>query len=427
MDPPLPNHVTIDLSHHHPTQLSSPEGWGVMQRNGRVWIAKKDNCPFGLDAAQYGMLVALNRREDSTGPSELLLRRISITCSAQRRADLEYHVHWSRHLLTCLQKVTGATLLVGASAVTYNPHFQHFFSPIPGDDELGAVQGWPAVPALLLLDSFSPESRQNVLQSASNHGACVWILRQDQRKESALQDRRTLCSLGATLSALIPAKSLVLHGDGCWEEAKWDACPSAHATQLWRLSCASNPELSRNDEQPSDVQQSLGQWEQTRYDFHWCDQPIPRALLLHHEHQQDAIRFNWPVDGLVAWTDGGVQWKQERVGAGYVVGTDPIPLLTLSAPVGGPLASMRAEGASLLHLVRNVAEQYSREIHLLVFIDCLVLLDILQKWGKSNFHPRPKDIAHFDVILPLLKELRQWLGRVDLVKVKSHTGCLLNE
>jgi hypothetical protein len=41
--------------------------------------------------------------------------------------------------------------------------------------------------------------------------------------------------------------------------------------------------------------------------------------------------------------------------------------------------------------------------------------------------PRPKDIAHFDVILPLLHELRQWLGRVALVKVKSHTGCLLNE
>ena len=34
---------------------------------------------------------------------------------------------------------------------------------------------------------------------------------------------------------------------------------------------------------------------------------------------------------------------------------------------------------------------------------------------------------HFAVIYPLLQELRQWLGRVTLVKVKSHTGCLLNE
>ena len=71
MDPPLPNHVTIDLSHHHPMQLPSPDGCGVMQRNGRVWIAKKDNCPVGLDAAQYGMLVALIRREGNDGPSEM--------------------------------------------------------------------------------------------------------------------------------------------------------------------------------------------------------------------------------------------------------------------------------------------------------------------------------------------------------------------
>jgi hypothetical protein len=35
--------------------------------------------------------------------------------------------------------------------------------------------------------------------------------------------------------------------------------------------------------------------------------------------------------------------------------------------------------------------------------------------------------VHFAVIYPLLQELRQWLGRKTLVKVKSHTGCLLNE
>ncbi len=129
----------------------------------------------------------------------------------------------------------------------------------------------------------------------------------------------------------------------------------------------------------------------------------------------------------MAGTDGGVQWKQERMEAGYVAGTGLITLMTLSAPVGGPLAaSLRAEGASLLHFGNRAAEKYGRHIHLLVFIDCLIILDILHKWGRSNFHPRPKDIAHFDVILPLLHELRQWLGRVVLVKVKSHTGCLLN-
>ena len=34
---------------------------------------------------------------------------------------------------------------------------------------------------------------------------------------------------------------------------------------------------------------------------------------------------------------------------------------------------------------------------------------------------------HFDVISPLLLELRQWSGNVTLIKIKSHTGCLMNE
>ena len=34
---------------------------------------------------------------------------------------------------------------------------------------------------------------------------------------------------------------------------------------------------------------------------------------------------------------------------------------------------------------------------------------------------------HFDVICPLLHVLRHWTGNVTLVKIKSHTGCLMNE
>jgi hypothetical protein len=69
----------------------------------------------------------------------------------------------------------------------------------------------------------------------------------------------------------------------------------------------------------------------------------------------------------------------------------------------------------------------SNQVHLLIFVDCLVVLDIIRKWGRSDFHPSPKEVVHFTVIYPLLQELRQWLGRVTLIKVKSHTGCLLNE
>ncbi len=95
--------------------------------------------------------------------------------------------------------------------------------------------------------------------------------------------------------------------------------------------------------------------------------------------------------------------------------------------MGGPLASVRAEAASLLQLLRDVAGQCGRNIGLLIFIDCLVLLDILSQWGTYNFHPRPQEVVHFDVIYPLLLELRQWSGDLVLMKIKSHTGCLLNE
>jgi hypothetical protein len=56
-----------------------------------------------------------------------------------------------------------------------------------------------------------------------------------------------------------------------------------------------------------------------------------------------------------------------------------------------------------------------------------VVLDILRKWGHSDFDPGPKEVLHFDVISPLLHELRKLLGNVTLVKIKSHSGCLMNE
>ena len=88
------------------------------------------------------------------------------------------------------------------------------------------------------------------------------------------------------------------------------------------------------------------------------------------------------------------------MGAGYAVGGDAIQLMTLSLLVGGPLASVHAEAASLLQLLLDVSIKYGRSVLLLIFIDCQVLLDILRKWGTHNFHPRAKEVVHFkfDVI-----------------------------
>ncbi len=104
------------------------------------------------------------------------------------------------------------------------------------------------------------------------------------------------------------------------------------------------------------------------------------------------------MTGLVAGTDGSVDVRTEWMGAGYVLGAEPEPIMTFCARVGGPLASLRAEAASLLQLLREVRQHYNHQVHLLIFVDCLVVLDILRKWGCSDFHPGPKEIVHFAVI-----------------------------
>lgn len=66
----------------------------------------------------------------------------------------------------------------------------------------------------------------------------------------------------------------------------------------------------------------------------------------------------------------------------------------------------------------------------MVFIDCLVLLDIVRMWGRQNVHPRSKAVVHFDVIYPCvsgLLKLRQWTGDLVLIRIKRHSGCLMNE
>ncbi len=88
-------------------------------------------------------------------------------------------------------------------------------------------------------------------------------------------------------------------------------------------------------------------------------------------------------DGLIAGTDGIVNECNEVMSAGYVLGAEPQPIISFFARVGGPLASTRAEAASLLQLLRDVRQRYSNRVHLLIFVDCLVVLDIIRKWGAQ--------------------------------------------
>ena len=80
-------------------------------------------------------------------------------------------------------------------------------------------------------------------------------------------------------------------------------------------------------------------------------------------------------------------------------------------------------------MIQRVRDQngHAEPIRLLVFVDCLVLLDILLKWGASEFYPDPRNIIHFDVIIQLLAEMRKWNGVIDFKQIKGHEGFMLNK
>ncbi len=77
-----------------------------MQRNGRALIAAPSHATVPSDPAHYAMLIASHGAQedsDSSGPRESLLEKLSATCAAHQRADLDYHLHWIQHLVARLR------------------------------------------------------------------------------------------------------------------------------------------------------------------------------------------------------------------------------------------------------------------------------------------------------------------------------------
>ena len=90
-------------------------------------------------------------------------------------------------MLTCDTSYTGAdTFLRTLStqglncAVMFSPHFLHIASPHPLDVHL---VDWPQLLALLVLDSFAPQQRGQMLDLAATYCPGVWILWQDKNPD----------------------------------------------------------------------------------------------------------------------------------------------------------------------------------------------------------------------------------------------------
>ena len=200
LDPPLPANVTMDLTNHYPKTLPAPLGWEILQRNGQTFITSPGQATVSLDQALFGMLFMLYSEEqpdDQLPVSVSFLAHLRESCLAQRRADGLWHVPWSRHLLACLHKITRAELLIGARAVTRHPHFQHYASPFPGDQKLGAVLDWPVVEALVLLDSFEPGDRPALWRKVDAHAQPVWVLLQARPGDELNRAHCELCRRSA--------------------------------------------------------------------------------------------------------------------------------------------------------------------------------------------------------------------------------------
>ena len=144
---------------------------------------------------------------------------------------------------------------------------------------------------------------------------------------------------------------------------------------------------------------------------------LPRVLQLYRSHQQDAVQ-NW-----VAGTDGSVYYRQEHRGLDLQSGWSQLYRWNYLHQWEDPfqLFVQRLPGFHALLLKAPPA------VNLLVFIDFLTLLIFLKLWSCSDFWAGPGDLAHFDVIILILVLLRSPSGQTALIKIKSHSGCLLNE
>jgi hypothetical protein len=148
----------------------------------------------------------------------------------------------------------------------------------------------------------------------------------------------------ATLAAIIPAKSLILHSPCCWSDAQWDATPSTHAAQIWELpwhgeSRSSNlgtTGIGRRDDTTIPLQNQLGNWLVRRYDFYICTPSPPASLEIFRNKQQDARQYSHC--GPLAATDGSLILKKERMGASFILvdklGSEALIVFSESAPVG---------------------------------------------------------------------------------------------
>ncbi len=96
----------------------------------------------------------------------------------------------------------------------------------------------------------------------------------------------------------------------------------------------------------------IGQAGGTSFTGVWVEYHQHSDCIVNTSRTRDARQYTVP--GLVGGTDGKACVQTDRMGAGFALGNERIPLLQFLAPVGGLVSSLGAEAASLLHFLRRV-------------------------------------------------------------------------
>eukprot|EP00961_Rhodomonas_salina_P136988 1842707-Rhodomonas_salina.1 len=64
---------------------------------------------------------------------------------------------------------------------------------------------------------------------------------------------------------------------------------------------------------------------------------------------------------------------------------------------------------------------------LTLFTDSKSTLDILRRWTRGDFAPRPEDERHWDILQCLLANIRASKAGTTFIWVKAHSGDPCNE
>jgi hypothetical protein len=203
--------------------------------------------------AQFGTLRALHRQAQPN-LSVSLLTHGREPCLVQLRTDGIWHVPWCRHLLVCLHRITRAKLLIGAREVTRHAPLQHYVSPFPDYQRLGAALDWPGIEALLLPSHPQINSGKRFRGTARRTtalyaGLCVRILGGQPECAAQHHVRSTAAAsagrgINSALCGAMPSCGVQCVGP-LWFKATADRYPvQSYLPSVWRSAATSMSILS---------------------------------------------------------------------------------------------------------------------------------------------------------------------------------------